>query len=373
LLVALETDRSDIALISGLILGAGVYSHIAAWLMMPMYLMVTWVTIAVSGKRALLALAVSLGFFVSILPLIAWLRFHPDLLNSTLQRYQVYDVRHLSPLQGIKDFLNYNNVQDKVSVYWDTFNPSYLFFSGGSNLALATRRVGVFLLPLSVFLAFGIHELWSNRRSHAGCLLLLVLAVAPLGATLVGDRYAIQREMFLLPSVVMVSTFGVAFLWRRQGAVVRLATLLLLMCLPLQFAFFLRDYFTDYQVRSAYWLDPTNFRGVAEYVIAADTSRPLPAVYMSNVIDDAMPRWRFYLAMHDRQGLLSRSHFFSQQNLDLNAVAPDSLLVVYPNDPQLATLTGDDGCCSIEYRVRHVGGSDSAVILRRRRSTKIEQ
>ena len=49
---------------------------------------------------------------------------------------------------------------------------------------------------------------------------------------------------------------------------------------PLQFASFAHDYFTDYQVRSAFWIDPSNFRDVAgsvlcvsQFTLYADVAR----------------------------------------------------------------------------------------------------
>ncbi|RDJ94228.1 hypothetical protein B4Q13_16090, partial [Lacticaseibacillus rhamnosus] len=33
---------------------------------------------------------------------------------------------------------------ERVALYWDYFNPSYLFFSGGSDPMWATRRAGIF-------------------------------------------------------------------------------------------------------------------------------------------------------------------------------------------------------------------------------------
>ena len=108
-------------------------------------------------------------------------------------------------LQEFRDFAMRGNLPERVSVYWDYFNPAYLFFSGGSSLSTATRKAGVFLLPVSVFLMCGMRELW-RRRDVMSVVLVAGLVLAPLPATLVGERYAIQRELVVLPFAVLIAT-----------------------------------------------------------------------------------------------------------------------------------------------------------------------
>jgi hypothetical protein len=293
-----------------------------------------------------------------------WLWSHPDMLRDTIGRYNVYDVRHLSPLQGVKDFLNYNNVQERISVYWDYFNPAYLFFSGGSNPTTATRRAGVFLAPVGVFLVFGIYDLWQRRSSAASIVLLAGLALAPVPATLVDERYAIQRALLVLPFGVLISVFGSAFLLRQPKGLVRAATVVLLLAMPLQYASFYRDYFTDYRIRSAWWFDPIDFRDVAEYLISADSSARLPAVYLSRDLDDVAPRWRFYLTKLAHEELARRTIYFSADILDASQVPAGSLLVLYANDPHVPGLLAADAC-SVARLVVDAAGGKSAVVLRK--------
>jgi hypothetical protein len=364
-LTFMETDRVAVAVLAGAVLGVGMYAHIAAWVFMPLYVLLTLAVVAGGRRKMSLAAGVILGFLLPLLPLLVWIQSHPGVIQSILGGYRVYDARQSSVLQGVKDLFAINSVRERVSVYWDSFNPAFLFFSGGSNLTTTTRRAGVFPLAFAPLLIFGVFELWTKRRSPAAIVVLAGLATAPLGVTLVHDRYAIQRELVVIPFGVLVVTFGVAFLLRHRERVVRVAAVLLLASIPIQFAFFYRDYVTDYQVRSAYWFDPTDFRDVAEYLIATAASRDVPALYVSNSMDDAVPRWRFYLAKHGREDLWPRTQFFSKENLDIGHVRAGSLLVLEAKDPQLAGLLGPGRCCSVAYRVTHAGGSESAVILRR--------
>jgi hypothetical protein len=107
-------------------------------------------------------LAETTAFFVPLLALIPWTTSHPDFFKSQINRYRVYDTRLFSPLQGVKEFLNYQNVTHRMSMYWNYLGPNYLFMSGAVKMTMSTRRVGVFLMPLAIFLPGG--AVPSDRR-----------------------------------------------------------------------------------------------------------------------------------------------------------------------------------------------------------------
>jgi 4-amino-4-deoxy-L-arabinose transferase-like glycosyltransferase len=108
LLTALETGSVWLTLCAGLLLGAGFYSYIAAWVIMPLLLLLTWVA-AFQSKQAAWrgALAATIGFALPVVAVAPWLWRHPEMWRDIVGRYKVYDARHLSLLQGAKDFLSY--------------------------------------------------------------------------------------------------------------------------------------------------------------------------------------------------------------------------------------------------------------------------
>jgi 4-amino-4-deoxy-L-arabinose transferase-like glycosyltransferase len=164
LVETLETGSVWASLGSGVLLGVGFYSYIAAWMLMPAFLAMTLLAQWASGTRKwLVPAAAAGGFAMPLLAFVPWMWSHSDMWRDTVGRYKVYDP-HLSPLQGVKDLLAYNSIQERISVYWDYFNPAFLFFSGGSNLTHGTRLAGVFLLPVAVFLVAGVYELGQRRR-----------------------------------------------------------------------------------------------------------------------------------------------------------------------------------------------------------------
>jgi 4-amino-4-deoxy-L-arabinose transferase-like glycosyltransferase len=365
LMTYVDTGDVRVSLAGGLLLGIGFYSYIAAWILMPACLLLTWVVQAGMRPRAWrAALWSTVGFAVPLLALAPWLWTHPDMVRDTVGRYQVYDVRRLSALQGVKDFLNYNNIQERISVYWDYFNPAYLFFAGGSNLTTATRRAGVFLVPMAVFLVVGLYDLWQRRREPISLVLLAGLAMSPLPATLVDERYAVQRALLVLPFGVLIGVFGIARLLRGPRRSLQIATALLLLSMPVQFAYFARDYFTAYRVRSAWWFDSIDFRDVAEYLFAEIPASGGPPVYFSQDLDDVAPRWRFYMAKHGRSDLAARTHYFSMARFDLTQVPGGSLIVFYGNDPHVPALLAS-GTYVVAKKIVDVAGGNSALILRK--------
>ena len=108
-------------------------------------------------------------------------------------------------------------------------------------------------------------------------------------------KYFTPRALLAVPFGVLISVIGVEWLVDR-GRMGRIVAALLIFTVPLQFASFARDYFTDYQIRSAYRFDSMNFRGVAAYVIASDASARVPAVYLSEDLVEAKTiQWKFHL------------------------------------------------------------------------------
>lgn len=365
LVETLETGSVWASLGSGVLLGVGFYSYIASWMLMPAFLAMTLLAQWASGTRKwLVPAAAAGGFAMPLLAFVPWMWSHSDMWRDTVGRYKVYDP-HLSPLQGVKDLLAYNSIQERISVYWDYFNPAFLFFSGGSNLTHGTRLAGVFLLPVAVFLVAGVYELCQRRPRTVGMVLLAGVAIAPIPATLVDERYAIQRALIALPFAVLIASFGVSSLLRPSRSTVRLAAAALLLAMPVQYASFYRDYFTDYRIRSAYWFDPINFRSVAESLIASNKPNAPELVYLSQDLDDVPARWMFYLAKNHREDLLPRTRMFTAAGIDLSTIPAGSLLVLYANDPARQAWTADDTVSTVSL-VAHAGGANSAVILRKK-------
>jgi hypothetical protein len=297
--------------------------------------------------------ALAAGFAVPLLPLIPWFWGHPGILGDTFRGYHV--VTSL-------------NLTERVALYWDYFNPSYLFFSGASDLMWATRRAGVFVLAVAVLLPCGLWSIWRRNSSIARLVLLVgfFFAPIPIVATLPeAPRYATARALLAVPFGVLISVAGVEWLVAQRRWAGGIVAALLIFSIPIQFVSFARDYFADYQVRSSYRFDNVNVGGVAAYVIASDASARVPAVYLSEDLGTGKSvQWKFHLAKNQRPDLWDRTKYFAAATLTPNDIPSGSLLVLDINNRRLNELLGP-ARCSIVHVVKDAGDAPSATILRK--------
>jgi 4-amino-4-deoxy-L-arabinose transferase-like glycosyltransferase len=346
-----RTDRAWLPLVAGVVLGAGVYTHISSWIVMPLCVLAGTIVLPASGKPLRAVFVFWIGFAVMMLPLAAWVWFHQTLFSDMFHNYGVVT----SP-----------NPSERVTLYWDYFNPSYLFFSGGSDPMWATRRAGVFLLAIAALLPVGLWSIWRESRSPARVLIVAGLLAAPIpivAALPEAPRYATARDLLVVPFGVLVSVAGIEWLVRRRTPG-RLLAALLIASVPIQFAVYAADYFGDYQKRSSYRHDLLNTRGIAEYVIAADRAARVPAVFFTADLGAGKAvQWKFHLLTLGDPGLWERTHYWSSS--DVHDMPPGSLLVLANNDPRVEALA-NRGACSVVHRVHDVAGATSAAILARR-------
>jgi uncharacterized membrane protein len=358
-LVAYFRQRREWLLVAaGLLLGVGFFSYIAAWVMMPLYVGMTCLALwRTSNRRTREILLVCCGFAVPLLLFARSVWSNPAIVHDTLFRYKLAGGARDALFAG--DFGS--DLLTRLSVYWDYFNPSYLFLSGGSRPVDSTRRAGVFLAPVAVFLLAGVVELWRRRDVVFNKILLAGLVLAPAAATLLNERYRPDRELFLMPFGVLISALGAVWMWSRQG-VARLAVLVLCVASAIQFAWFYRDYLTDYPVRSEVYFDPYDFRTIAAYVISADSQQRVPAVYLNPSMDYAGYRWKFYLQKQNRNDLFERTQYLPA---DANvADVPSGSLLVFPSrDPAVDTVLRT-GRCTIAATIRNAAGADATIVLK---------
>jgi len=333
-----EMERWWLIALAGLVLGAGFYSYIAAVVFMPLYLLFTWVYLFAKYRRLGLAhLTVTAAFCLPLIVFVAWLRFHPDVFSGTTYRYAL---TRGGLAIGVLRLLNYNVMQEYVSLYWNFYNPTYLFLVGSPNVQSSTRAAGVFLMPLAVFLVSGILDLATRVRTRAAWLLVAGFFTAPIPAVFVEEPMAIYRELVVLPFAVIIAAFGVrrwcesTVKWRRLCAIVLLAAM------PVQFGLFLENYFAVYPMNLYVWFGG-NVKDTVARVLQLSAGREVPAVYLSTETSYVRERWHFYLAAAGREDFLSRTYVFDAA-ATVSDMSSGSLIVVPVIDHQIkdARMTG---------------------------------
>jgi hypothetical protein len=336
----LRTGRDGRLSAGAFILGVGVYSYIAAIVMMPVFLVTTWICLVRARQFTLPRAARTTGAFA--LPLtvaLLWLREHPQVVANTFFRYKVTSGLFLNTFGSVGQFVDYRVVLQALSTYWSYFNPAYLFFSGGSNLMNSTRMAGVFLLPFAALLAAGIRRAWATRTDPGSSLALIGFLVAPLAAILVVERYAIDRALGTVPFGVLLGVLGLAHLRASRDWRARAAVPILLAAMAAQFSYFYLEYMTAYRASAAAAFN-WNVRGVAESFIARAT--PQSRFFFSRSIPYAREYWRFALAKAGNEQLDERAVTFDAGAVDLDRL-PSGSLVAAANEDTSVKNAADRG------------------------------
>lgn len=355
-----QTGRHRYAFAGGLLLGAGCYSYVTSWAMMPAYLALSWLVMRHHAGRSRAWLISAAGFALPVSTLAPWLWLHPEAMRNLLQQYQVADPAAAAAAAGMMDA-----VKIKLSIYWNYFNPSFLFVSGGSSRSVSTGRAGVFLMPFAVWLPAGVYAMWHRRDLTWWSIVLLAgLATAPIPAVIKGAPYATQRIAGLLPFAVLISALGWAWMWQSQRRWIRVAAALLAAAMVMQFLYFYRDYQGDYRERAGGSYDPTAFRGAAELMIAIDHAQPVPRFYLTAPLYDVSAKWRFYATKHGRQGMLARTQYFDGNLLAIGAAVPGSIAVV-PAGSSPAAASAAIPHWTIERTITNLSGEPTLIVLRR--------
>jgi 4-amino-4-deoxy-L-arabinose transferase-like glycosyltransferase len=348
-----QSHRRWLPAATGLLLGIGLYSYIASWIVMPFYLLITMLVLWLSGKPLRSQLELCLGFLLPLLLLVPWIWSHPTMVGDTFSGYAVSTSLRLT---------------ERVALYWDYFNPSYLFFSGGSDPMWATRRAGVFVLAAAVLLPLGIWHIWQRHTSIVRVVLIVGFFFAPAPIILAlpeAPSYATARDLLVVPFGVLISVAGVEWLITERGRAGRIVAALLVLSVPVQFVSFVRDYFDDYQVRSSFRMDSVNMGDAADYVIDSDRSAHVPAVYLSTDLGTGKSvQWKFHLLKNHRPDLWDRTAYVAMDAFARGDVPAGSLLVIDAGNRAIAILL-ESTRCSVAHVVKGAANSPTALIVRR--------
>ena len=321
---------------AGCVLGLGLYTYIPSVVMMPLYLLLTSVGLFAMGVRRLRPYALLMaGFFLLVLPLALYLVAMPEVYAGFVTRYGGTSV-NLDVLHNPGGVLSAHFVADRWPIYRSFFERPFLFERAETHVMSSTYTTGVFLKAMKILIPVGIYHILRNRRSVYTLLLLAVFLSAPLAASLIPEKYAIDRALALVPAGALIAAFGVDWLLTpRRRLVAWPATAI---CLGLfgwmivQFDGFYREYLTEYPKRAAFWFDG-NHPGAFEPLVRQHGPDDGRFIYLSRDLPRVQDHWKLYLLSHRRTDLLKRTVYFTQHDIQLAFVRPGSLLLTGVDDP----------------------------------------
>jgi 4-amino-4-deoxy-L-arabinose transferase-like glycosyltransferase len=320
-------------------LALGMYSYLAAVVMMPIYLLMT-IAVAARSMRwrgVILAAAV---FMVLLLPMALWYFSHPERNSQIVSAYQ----------------LDAAGLGARLGIYWRFFDPSYLFVSGDPSLVNSTRGSGLFPVAFAVLLPVG---LLASARSRSPMQLVLAAGflTAPI-VSVISGAIEMNRVMFVLPFAALVATCGAMTLWEARSVLSKTVAALLVASIALQFQVFYRGYMSEaYRLASASWFSG-NVREALRELIARSGDAD---IYLSSDIEWVHRMWRFYAIEAGRLDLMSRTTYFT----DLPASAsPGAMLLCQAESARCAAIL-TSGAWHEVVRVPSLGGSRVFVIFER--------
>jgi 4-amino-4-deoxy-L-arabinose transferase-like glycosyltransferase len=360
LLAFRDSGRTRYAFAAGVILGAGCYSYVSSWIVMPAFLAMSWLVYRhqAAGSRAFLASVC--GFAAPLAPLLPWLWTHPQMVTNLLE------AQSMSAVEAFGRGLPFERVvQLMAATYWSYFNPAFLFLNGGASLNASTGVAGVFLLTVALLVPPGLVTMFRGSEwAGVRWVLLLGLLMAPIPPTLKGTPHVIQRTLTMLPFAIAFATAGVWYLWQAPSRYARVLLVLLLAALPLQFAVFYADYLTEYRVRSSSAYDRTAFVETARVLLDAESRGKVSRFYLTAPLYDVSAKWRFYATKAGRVDLLERTRYFDGR-LDTIGDAPaGSLAVVEAANPGIDAAIASRQW-AIAREVTDLAGTPTLTVLER--------
>ena len=193
--------------VAGGFLGAGVYTSHAATVMMPLYLLLTIAVLAHARAISLRQIGLLVGaFVVAVSPLALSLVRHPEEFRNTVNAYRLYDANRFNVRQGVREMASWVGLTARSEVYYDYFNPAFLFLTGR-----------VLLVPLVVLVPAGLYQILSDETTPPARLTIAGFVAAPFAASLTAEAPTPGRILFITPFAAIVSAYGVKRLlsWRR--------------------------------------------------------------------------------------------------------------------------------------------------------------
>jgi 4-amino-4-deoxy-L-arabinose transferase-like glycosyltransferase len=352
---------------AGAVLGLGLYTYVASVVMMPLYVLLTYLALFASGVRRIRPYAlVTTGFLLLLLPLALYLIAMPQIYTSFAGRYGGASA-DLDLFQRPWALFSTRLVSDRWPIYQSFFEWRFLFELAESNMISSTYMTGVFLAAMKVLLPAGLYHLLRNRRTPFTLLLVVVFFSAPLAASLIPEKYTIDRALVLITAGALIGAFGIEWLLLPRAGVqawaARASCLGLIVWMIVQFNGFYRDYLTDYRARAAFWFD-SNHPGAFEPLVRQYSRGDQRFIYLSSELPRIEDHWKLYLLSRGRQDLLTRTIFFSPQDLQLEFVKPGSMLLTGADDPVERSFLKMAAVMPVEH-ITDPGGTPSFTIFER--------
>src|SRR5262245_1258702 len=283
-------------------LALGMYTYLAAVIVMPLYFVVTLVVIRRSTRRTESATAIRAacaGFGLALGPFLLWHLVHLGEIGGMVAYYSAGEYnRNL----GAEGFFGAKAISH-LDAWWDCYSPDKLFFSGDPDLRFSTRSAGYFLLAASVPMIVGLRHGWRMLKSETQVVLASGLFIATLPAAVVSNS-EIKRWLTFIPFAVLTATCGVEWMLAHRRRFVRAGAVAVLLLAAIQARSFFNEYFGHYRVASAPKFG-RNLPGAIHQALSV--SGPADCILLDSGIDYLKDEWNLYTLVHGRSDVSART------------------------------------------------------------------
>ena len=325
-------------------LALGMYSYLAAVIMMPVYLLMS-IGVAsrtIRWRGVIPAVAV---FVLLLLPMALWYMSHPERNAQIVSAYR----------------LETAGSGARLSLYWRFFDPSFLFVSGDPSMINSTRSSGIFPIAFAALLPIGLVGL-VRSRSPINLVVVGGFLSAPVVSVISGS-IEMNRVMFVLPFAALVAAHGALTLWEARSALSKATAVLLVVSILVQFNMFYRGYMSEaYRTAAASWFSGSVREALRELIARAGDAD----VYVSADIEWVHRMWRFYAIEAGRLDLMSRTTYFTDPPV---TAAPGAKLLCLAGSTRCSAIQAS-GAWHEVIRIPAIGDSRVFVIFERTAANK---
>ena len=320
----LDKRKTLFIFLSGLSLGIGFHTYYGAEIFMPLYLLAT-----IFLFRKELGIKSSLffifGFVLPLLPLIPWLMKYPDTLLRKVGYAGAIDPS-VDVRKGIWGVINPARLTSFLSSYLSYFSPKLLFISGDKSLIHSTQKHGAFLFPFVLLFVFGFLNLLLRKKDAFSKLLLFGFLTFPIAPALLNEPMRIVRGSSVVVFVILISFYGVSYLAETKEKLLRILLIGILAFSALEFAIFIKGYFTEYPKESYSWFN-NDIGGTLESAIKSTDLRKVEDVYIDKNIYFIEKYVKFY-SIKFSSDLEERAKYFDPRSQDFSSFPVYSLVVL---------------------------------------------
>jgi hypothetical protein len=174
------------------------YTSYASLVMMPLFLLLTAALAVHARALPLRGMAWMIAAFaVTVGPLALFLIGHPGLFQDTVNAFHLYDANRFNLRQGVREMVSWVGLTARSEVYYDYFNPAFLFLTGR-----------VLLFPMALLVPVGLLQILADEESLLARLSMAGFFASPFAAALTAQAPTPGRILLLTPFAAIVSAYG---------------------------------------------------------------------------------------------------------------------------------------------------------------------